>query len=51
MKLKFQVIETKSGRIIEDGLSFSEASSLAADLNTAEDIFNYVVCIDEEVSI
>lgn len=50
MKLKFHVIEMKSGRIIERGLSFAAAFTLASDLNDSEDIFKYVVGIDEEVS-
>lgn len=50
-KLKFQVVEIKSGRIIERGLSFREASTLASDLNDGEDLFKYVVGIDEEVSL
>lgn len=48
MRLKFHVIELKSGRIVERGLSFNEASILASDLNDSEDIFKYVVGIDEE---
>lgn len=47
-RLKFNVIEMKSGRIIERGLTFNEASILASDLNVTEDIFKYVVVIDEE---
>ena len=50
-KIKFHVIELKSGRIVERGLSFKEASILASDLNVGEDIFEYVVGIDEEVNI
>ena len=50
MKLKFHVVEMKSGRIVERGLSFATASTLASDLNDSEDIFKYVVGIDEEVS-
>lgn len=48
MRIKFHVIEIKSGRIIERGLSFKEASILASDLNHGEAIFKYVVGIDEE---
>ena len=48
MRIKFHVIEIKSGRIIEKGLSFNEASVLASDLNDGEDIFKYTVGIDEE---
>ena len=48
MRIKFHVIEIKSGRIIERGLTFNEASILASDLNDGEDIFKYVVGIDEE---
>ncbi len=47
-RLKFHVIEMKSDRIIERGLSFKEALTLASDLNNGEDIFKYVVGIDEE---
>lgn len=49
-RLKFHVIEMKSGLIIERGMSFKEASILASQLNDCEDIFKYVVGIDEEVS-
>ena len=48
MRIKFYVIEMKSGRIVERGLSFKEASILASDLNIGQDIFEYVVGIDEE---
>jgi len=48
MRIKFNVIEMKSGKIIERGLTFNEASILASDLNEGEDIFRYVVGIDEE---
>ena len=51
MKIKFHVIEMKSGRIIERGLSFKEASTLASDLNDGEDIFKYVVGIDEDINL
>lgn len=50
-KIKFHVIELKSGRIVEKGLSFKEASILASDLNLGDDIFKYVVGIDEEVNV
>ena len=48
MRLQFCVTEMKTGRIIERGLSFKEASTLASDLNDGEDFFKYVVGIDEE---
>lgn len=48
-RLKFHVIELKTGRVIERGLTFKDASILASDLNCGEDIFRYVVGIDEEI--
>lgn len=47
--LKYHVIEMKSGRIVEKGMTFKAACELASDLNLGDDIFKYVVVLDEEL--